>query len=300
MKKLLFGFGFSLLTISGIFAQAPNNEGPADESAYWVLKLNGGQLNPIPVIIPHSINFGQLEVGKVKRETVKVLNKGYGDLVIKKVYLKNGVEFGIKKTTCTKPLDYGQGCEITVEFKPDAPGNYTDTLYIATNDRKNPIYQVKLSGEAIGAIIEVSENLKPTTAPVPAPPPLPVETQQKEKQKPSQPKKEKVKKTQPKKVEKTNKKNEKRKEKKVVYTYWTVKPCDTLWDISAKVYGTPLLWAAIYEANKNQISDPWIIEVGTKLKVPKLTPAEREKYKKESLKLMEEMADRPLGPKCPF
>ena len=299
MKKLLIGFGFSLLTISGLFAQPPN-EGPADESAYWVLKLSGGRLNPIPVITPHNVNFGQLEVGKVKRETVKILNKGYGDLVIKKVYLQNGVEFGIKKTTCTKPLDYGQSCEITVEFKPDAPGNYTDTLYIATNDRENPIYKVKLSGEAIGAIIEVSENLKPTPAPVPAPPPPPVENQQKEKQKPSQPKKEKVEKKQPKKVEKKNKKTEKGKEKKVAYTYWTVKPCDTLWDISAKVYGTPLLWAAIYEANKDQISDPWIIEVGTKLKIPKLTPAERKKYEKESLKLMEEMADRPLGPKCPY
>ena len=273
MKKLLIGFGFSLLTISGLFAQPPN-EGPADESAYWVLKLSGGRLNPIPVITPHNVNFGQLEVGKVKRETVRILNKGYGDLVIKKVYLQNGVEFGIKKTTCTKPLDYGQSCEITVEFKPDAPGNYTDTLYIATNDRENPIYKVKLSGEAIGAIIEVSENLKPTPAPVPAPPPPSVENQQK--------------------------KTEKGKEKKVAYTFWTVKPCDTLWDISAKVYGTPLLWAAIYEANKDQISDPWIIEVGTKLKIPKLTPAERKKYEKESLKLMEEMADRPLGPKCPY
>ena len=253
----------------------------------------------IPIITPNTINFGQLEVGKVKRENVKITNKGYGDLAIKKVFLKNGVEFGIKKTTCTKPLGFNQSCEITVEFKPDAPGNYTDVLNIRTNDKKKPIYEVKLAGEAIGAVIEVTQNNVGAVSILPPPPP-PNEQQSKSTKKNVTEKKstKQVESTQKSKKKELSKKKEQPKKQR--YTYWTVKPCDTLWDISSQVYGTPLLWAAIYEANKNLITDPWIIEVGTKLKIPKLTPAEREKYKKETLKLMEEMADRPLGPKCPF
>jgi len=296
MKRFILSFGLSLFALSGAFGQVPD-EGPADESAYWVLKLNGGYLNPIPVITPNTINFGQLEVGKVKRETVKITNKGYGDLVIKKVFLKNGVEFGIKKTTCTKPLGFNQSCEITVEFKPDTPGNYTDVLNIQTNDKEKPIYEVKLTGEAIGAVIEVTQNNVVSILP---PPPPPNEQQSKSTKKNVTEKKstKQVESAQKSKKKELSKKKEQPKKQR--YTYWTVKPCDTLWDISSQVYGTPLLWAAIYEANKNLITDPWIIEVGTKLKIPKLTPAEREKYKKETLKLMEEMADRPLGPKCPF
>ena len=292
MKKLLLSFGLSLFALSGGFAQPPD-EGPADESAYWVLKFPGGKLTPIPVISQTSVDFGRVEVGEVKRAVVGILNKGYGDLVIRRVYLKNGVEFGIKKTTCTKPLGYGKSCEIVVEFKPDAPGTFADVLYIETNDPENPFYTVELRGEAVGAVIEVPkvEETQPVEVkPIPPKPvverPKPIQVVEKPKplppevKKPSKPQKEET--------------------LKPKYTYWTVKPCDTLWDISAEVYGTPLLWAAIFEANRDKIRDPWIIEVGTKLRIPELTPAERERYKKETLRLMEEMADRPLGPKCPY
>ena len=303
MKRLLLGFGLSLFALSGSFAQPPS-EGPADESAYWVLKIHG-VLKPIPVISPQVVDFGSVEVGEVKRAQVHILNKGYGDLVIKKVFLKNGVEFGIKKTTCTKPLEFGKSCDITLEFKPDRPGIHRDTLYIETNDRENPTYTVSLKGEAIGAVVEVETTQ--LQQPLPVQQALePVQQQPKQEQLPPPPVQRKNKtqqvQKQPPNTQKVVKKEQypKGEKEKPKYTYWEVKPCDTLWDISASVYGTPLLWAAIYEANRDKIQDPWIIEVGQKLKIPHLTPAEREKYKKETLKLMEEMADRPLGPKCPF
>jgi len=267
MKRILIGV--ALFGFAPIFSQ-PIEKGPADESAYWILKIHG-TLEPIPIISRSSIDFGEVDIGKLKDEKIEILNKGYGTLEIKKLSLEKGTEFAIKKTTCTKPLEFGQRCEIVVEFKPDREGDFSDTLYIETNDKKNPVYTVGLKGVGKGAVIvspkgeekpsEVKqpETAKEETKPLP-PPPV----------------------------------------KKPKYTYWEVKPCDTLWDISATVYGTPLLWAAIFEANRDKIQDPWIIEVGTKLKIPQLTPVEREKYKEETLKLMEEMADRPLGPKCPF
>ncbi len=290
MKRILFGL--SLFALSGAFAAPPL--GPADESAYWVLHFHG-DLKPVAVISTDSLNFGEIEVGNAERETVKILNKGYGDLVIKKVYLKGGVEFGIKKTTCTKPLSFGQSCEITVEFKPDMPGDFSDTLVVETNDPQNPTFEVNLRGTALGAVIELPQEEENQT--------LPAVENKTENLQPAEVnnstlQKVAEEKTKPKEVRK--KKNLKREKETTKYTYWVVKPCDTLWDISAEVYGTPLLWAAIYEANRDKIRDPWFISVGEKLKIPKLTPAERERYEKESIKLMEEMADRPLGPKCPY
>jgi nucleoid-associated protein YgaU len=233
------------------------------------------------------VEFGRLPVGEVKRAQITITNRGYGDLIIKKLYLKNGVNFGIYKTTCTKPLDYNRSCVITVEFKPTEPGELSDTLYIVTNDPENPVYTVTLKGLAQGAQIvlpqeEVKEEKPKAVAPPPPPP-------------------QKVKKEKAKEVKKPQKAQPKKENLiKPTVSVWEVKPCDTLWDISSEVYKTPLLWAAIYEANRDKISDPWIIEVGSKLKIPTLTQEEAQKYKKETLRLMEEMADRPLGPKCPF
>ena len=293
MKRILFGL--SLFALSGVFA-APSPQGPADESAYWVLHFHG-DLKPVAVISTENLNFGEIEVGNTERETVKILNKGYGDLIIKRVYLKNGVEFGIKKTTCTKPLSFGQSCEITVEFKPDTAGDFSDTLVVETNDPQNPTFEVNLRGKSLGAVIELPQEEENQTLPAvenKTEKPQPVEVNNSTLQKVA------TEKPKPKKVETKQKQKPKGKQRTPKYTYWVVKPCDTLWDISAKVYGTPLLWAAIYEANRDKIRDPWFISVGEKLKIPKLTPAEREKYEKESIKLMEEMADRPLGPKCPY
>jgi LysM repeat protein len=285
MKRLLLGVGFFSLFSFNSFGEPPS-EGPADESAYWILKING-RLTPIPVLSTHVVEFGQLPVGEVKRAQITITNRGYGDLIIKKLYLKNGVNFGIYKTTCTKPLDYNRSCAITVEFKPTEPGELSDTLYIVTNDPENPVYTVTLKGLAQGAqIVLPQEEVKKEKPKAVAPPPPPPQEVKEEK---------------PKEVKKPQKAQPKKENLiKPTVSVWEVKPCDTLWDISSEVYKTPLLWAAIYEANRDKISDPWIIEVGSKLKIPTLTQEEAQKYKKESLRLMEEMADRPLGPKCPF
>lgn len=272
---------FASLGLIGTSAAIEN--GPADESAYWILKMPG-TLVPVPILNTRKIVFAQTEVGREAIATVKVTNKGYGDLIIKKIYLQQGKEFYIKATNCTKPLGRNQSCEINVAFKPTREGQFKDILFLDTNDPNNPTYSVILEGRAIYTLESVKKAEKKTPKvqqqnKTQAPPPQVITPQP------------------PKKAPKPQKA-----EKKVLkpkYTTWKVKPCDTLWDISASVYGDPLLWSAIYEANKDKISDPWIIEVGTVLKIPQLTPEQRKKYRKLSLEIMQEMADRPLGPKCP-
>lgn len=49
---------------------------------------------------------------------------------------------------------------------------------------------------------------------------------------------------------------------------YTVKAGDTLSKISKEVYGSPNQYMKIFEANKDQLSDPDKIQVGQELKIP--------------------------------
>ncbi len=54
----------------------------------------------------------------------------------------------------------------------------------------------------------------------------------------------------------------------VVYETYTVKAGDSLSRIAKNKYGKASLWKAIYEANKDRIKNPDLIQVGWELKLP--------------------------------
>ena len=54
----------------------------------------------------------------------------------------------------------------------------------------------------------------------------------------------------------------------VVYETYTVKSGDSLSKIAKKKYGNANLWKTIYEANKDRIKNPDLIQVGWELKIP--------------------------------
>jgi nucleoid-associated protein YgaU len=58
-----------------------------------------------------------------------------------------------------------------------------------------------------------------------------------------------------------------RRERQAQKTY-TVQAGDTLGKIAQELYGDGSRWNEIYEANKDQIADPNVIEVGQELKIP--------------------------------
>lgn len=54
----------------------------------------------------------------------------------------------------------------------------------------------------------------------------------------------------------------------VVYETYTVKPGDSLSKIAKRKYGNANLWKALFEANKDRIKNPDLIQVGWELKIP--------------------------------
>ena len=58
---------------------------------------------------------------------------------------------------------------------------------------------------------------------------------------------------------------------------YTVKSGDSLWAISEQVYGNGNDWRRIYEANKDRIEDPDVIQPGWVLNIPAQAGAQGEK-----------------------
>jgi nucleoid-associated protein YgaU len=54
----------------------------------------------------------------------------------------------------------------------------------------------------------------------------------------------------------------------VVYETYTVKAGDSLSKIAKKKYGNAGLWKTIFEANKDRIKNPDLIQPGWELKIP--------------------------------
>ena len=77
--------------------------------------------------------------------------------------------------------------------------------------------------------------------------------------------------------------------------------CDTLWDLSARIYGNSLYWPSIYNLNRDKIGeDPWILSQGLVLKYKTtLTEEEKNQAVKEALEWELKFKNRPRSPKCP-
>lgn len=77
--------------------------------------------------------------------------------------------------------------------------------------------------------------------------------------------------------------------------------CDTLWDISHRVYGNSLYWPSIYDLNRDKIgADPWILSQGQVLKYKvELSEEEKDEAVRKAIEWDLKFKERPRSPKCP-
>ncbi len=71
--------------------------------------------------------------------------------------------------------------------------------------------------------------------------------------------------------------NNTRIENNISQNSYSVVKGDCLWKISSMKYNSPYLWSAIWEANKNEVTDPNFIYPGEVLKIPAITDEDRKK-----------------------
>lgn len=102
-------------------------------------------------VVPESLDFGDLGLGKSASKSITVVNSGESDLEIYEVALagEGADRFKIGQDTCSaESISPGSRCQITIEFSPPTVGSYLATLQIDHNAQDTPT-KIPLSGKGI-------------------------------------------------------------------------------------------------------------------------------------------------------
>jgi hypothetical protein len=102
-------------------------------------------------LVPQSLDYSDLGVGRSETKPVTVVNSGESELILDTVELtgEGAGSFKIAQDTCSSnTLAPGSRCEVTVAFSPDAVGSFTAKLELHHNAQDTPS-EVPLSGEGV-------------------------------------------------------------------------------------------------------------------------------------------------------
>jgi hypothetical protein len=102
-----------------------------------VVGLTGTGVQPLIVVNPTSVNFGDQRVGTTGLRTIVVSNPGNDQLVISALTISGGPVFA---TTNPVPIFIPPGASttLTVQFTPDAAATFNGTLTISSNATPGP------------------------------------------------------------------------------------------------------------------------------------------------------------------
>jgi hypothetical protein len=102
-------------------------------------------------LVPQSLDFSDLGVGRSETKSVTVINSGESDLVIDAVEVTGdgAPSFKVVQDTCaSSSVAPGSRCEVTVAFSPPAVGSFLATLELQHNAQDTPS-EVPLRGEGV-------------------------------------------------------------------------------------------------------------------------------------------------------
>ncbi len=126
------------------------------------IPVKGQGLDPnVPNIsvFPNSVNFGEVEIGKIETKEIYIRNTGEGSLLIYSVDLTGGSEFFIREDCTDRNITPGSVCSIQITFSPNSEGNKTATITIHSNANNFPTLNIPVSGigkKTQAPIIEVT------------------------------------------------------------------------------------------------------------------------------------------------
>ena len=125
----------------------PSNDPDPDEDTVFVALAGMSVVPPNIVVTPTFVDFGTVDVGVQKSDTLTVSNTGGDTLKIFQVSIPlppfNAFPIG--------PLNVLPGglTQIVVQFQPPSAGAFIDTLKITSNDPDTPSLGVPLTGEGV-------------------------------------------------------------------------------------------------------------------------------------------------------
>jgi hypothetical protein len=133
------------------------------DSAPLVVALNGTGVEvpaetPIIGVTPSSANFGNVPVGTIDTQTLRLGNSGKADLVITKISV-SGKVFGASGLSIPQTIPAGETETFTASFKPIGPGADTGSIAIFSNASESPLsLALTGSGAASNSQLSVSRT----------------------------------------------------------------------------------------------------------------------------------------------
>lgn len=111
------------------------------------LSLSGTGINPMVVLTPPSLTFGNQPIGTNSSQTVTLTNNGIGPLSPVNVLGGSGDFFGT--SNCLDAVQAGGSCTITIRFNPSAGGTRTGNITVSDNASDSP-QSIPVSGSSTG------------------------------------------------------------------------------------------------------------------------------------------------------
>lgn len=111
----------------------------------------GGDVTPVAVVAPKSLDFGRLGASRTAEQSVTLANTGTEYLVVEEAEISGRTEvFSVDAGSCLEAtgIEPGSDCEITVTFTPGSPGSYAGSLDIEHSGPTSPT-RVPLNGEGV-------------------------------------------------------------------------------------------------------------------------------------------------------
>lgn len=124
--------------------------------------------DPLTIISPDNINFGQVLMNSVHSRQVTILNGGGGTVTVNSVNLSGSQYFTISNPpNLPANLVTGQNIQFNVVYAPTAPGDHTATLTI-TDNLGRTIHNVPIAGSSLDPTIytlPMAQNFDSVTPP---------------------------------------------------------------------------------------------------------------------------------------
>ena len=120
----------------------------------YTVQVQGKGIFPDIELSASSLNFGELQTGEVKPDSVIISNIGDADLIVNQLNFTNGTVFSVKNTMIPLTVAPGSDKKVYIEFAPLQSVAYSDQIDIISNSGEDK--KINLYGNGTYPGIEIS------------------------------------------------------------------------------------------------------------------------------------------------
>ena len=132
------------------------NNSPA---GFLRVPLAGSSPPPAMLVTPSPMDFGKVRIDSTAEVIFTITNSSVNSVWVDSLYTRTKY-FNVVRTLAVSMIKHGDSIRVTIRFKPDSVGAFSDTLFIANNSPENPFrVPLKGTGTPISGAPEIKDGL---------------------------------------------------------------------------------------------------------------------------------------------